>query len=435
MSSDRSMSTESNDDHDRSIRIARDPLMYRILPLRLYYVRIHDEGDELTMRMQSEGGIKFQFNRGIPMNRMMTYGPFIYTLDLVLYMHNRNLFVQYDGGYRPINTYSLKISCPAALYRSHTFDELESRRHSLQNCFDQQHHFLLGTQFVSQSNFPVPGRILSRIDHKNLYFYFCLGEEINIWTEFCLFICYLLQAEMFDVFDILVSQLPITFLTESDSLDANKFIDFFEKCHEHVRDILQRCMDKSRALKVILRMIGILPIKKESFRRYYKRSISLANIIMSYVRNSIVELFQSVNETEWILFHKGLAMLISIELLQYKTNNPNENKVIFLQQIPDEKQRHIVANTLLDQLYQLEQPILGDINWTDLFLMIDYTKINMKQVYLHSSFVTFIICITKLSSILTDSSGFQEQIENDLHGYLSSEWMRSKMINLFISII
>lgn len=421
------MLTESNDDHDRSKHIARNPSMHQILPLRLYFVRIHDESNELTIKMQCEGGIKFQFNRAMPLNRMMTYGPFIYTLDLVLYMHNRNLFVQYDGGYRPINIYSLKISCPAALYRSHTFDESENRRHSLQNYFGQQHHFLLGTQFVSQSNFSVPGRILSRIDHRNLYLYYCLGEETNVWTEFCLYTCYLLQAEMFDVFDILLRQLQVTFPTESDGLDANKF--------EYLRDILQRCKDKSRALKVILRMIGMLPIKKESFRRYYNHSISFANTIMSYVRDSIVELFQSVNETEWILFHKGLAMLISIELLQYRSNDPNENKVIFLQQIPDEKRRQVVANTLLDQLYQWEQPIFGDVNWTDLFLMIDYTKINMKQVYLHNSFVTFIICITKLSSILTDSSVFQEQIENDLHDYLSSEWMRSKMIHLSISII
>lgn len=240
--------------------------------------------------------------------------------------------------------------------------------------------------------------------------------------------------EMFDVFDILVSQLQITLPTESDTFDANKFLDIFEKCHEYIRDILDRCEDKPRVLKVILCMIGMLPIKKESFRRYYSHSISSANTVMSYVRNSIVRLFQSVNETERVLFHKGLATLMSIELLQYKSPGTNDNKVIFLQQISDEKYRQIIANTLLDQLYQLNQPIFGDINWTDLFLMIDSTKINIKHVYLHNSFVTFIISITKLSSILTDSSVFQEQIENDLHEYLSAEWMKSKMKNLFISI-
>lgn len=157
---------ESSNDQDRSVNIARNPLIDRNLPIRLYYVRIHDESDQLTLRMQCEGGMKLQFNRGIPMNRMMTYGPFIYTLDLVLYMHDANLFVQYEDVYRPMNTYSLKIVCPAVLYRSYTFEESENRRHSLQNCFDQQHHFILGTQFTSQSNFPVPGNILSSIEHR-----------------------------------------------------------------------------------------------------------------------------------------------------------------------------------------------------------------------------------------------------------------------------
>ena len=256
-----------------------------------------------------------------------------------------------------------------------------------------------------------------------------LGKETSVAIEFCLFTCYLLHEKMFHVFDILCDQFKAASATNSSTLTAGEFKDFFDKCNLYVLDVLEKSDEKLMGLKVILRMIGALSIGKQAFDRYYDRSVSFANTIMSYVRACIWNLYDLMKEEEWILFHKGLATLLSIELLQCKFNSNNENKVIFLQQIPDERLRQVVANKLLNRLCKLGETICGDMNWTDLFEMVDPIRIDISHLNLTNSFETLIICITKISKVLRDYSTFENDFGRYLDERISKKSIESKMIN------
>ena len=207
---------------------------------------------------------------------------------------------------------------------------------------------------------------------------------------------------MFHVFDTLYDQLKAASPTKNNTLNAREYKDFYEKCNLYLLEALKNSNEKFESLKITLRMIGALSMGEKAFDRYYPPSISFANTIMFYVRKNFTHLYQLVQEEEWILFYRGLAMLISIELLQYQFNDANENKVIFLQEIPDQTRREDAANKLLSRLCKLGETIYGDTNWSDLFIMIDLTKTKINYSSLTNSLETFILCITKTSKGFTN---------------------------------
>jgi hypothetical protein len=213
------------------------------------------------------------------------------------------------------------------------------------------------------------------------------------------------------------------------------FQNVFEICNRYLYDVFSNSNTKPMTIKILLRMIGLLFFEKEDFDQYNQESVEFANKIMIYVRQNFSILYQSVNQEEWILFRRGLTILLCIELLQYKFNDSNENQISFLQQIPDENQRQIMAYELLDQLYKLDQPIVGNSHWTDLFTLINPTKIDVNQLNLIDSFETFIICIKKISQVLPNDSAFEVHIVDYLENRISNNYLQSKITNFEILIV
>lgn len=225
------------------------------------------------------------------------------------------------------------------------------------------------------------------------------------------------------VFNILFEQLKAASPTKNNTLNASEFKDFYEKCNLYLLNALENSDGNLEALRIIVCMIGALSIGEKAFDRYYQQSISFANRIMSYVRKNLTHLYQLVQEEEeeWILFYRGLAMLTSIELLQYKFNDANENKVIFLQEIPDPTRREVAANKLLSRLCKLGETIYGDTNWTDLFTMIDLTKSKINYFNLTNSLETAIMCITKASKGFTNYPTLAEHTEYNFENLISRD--------------
>lgn len=240
------------------------------------------------------------------------------------------------------------------------------------------------------------------------------------------------------VFHTLVHQLEAASATRKNTINAVEFADFFEKCALYILDAFEKSNEKMTTLTIIVCMIGVLPIKKKSFSRSCAQSISFANTIMSHVRTNVAQLYSQVQEGAWALFDKGLALLMSIELLQYKSTDFNENKVIFLQEIPDQTRRQAVVNALLCRLIKIDQFVFGDVNWTDLFTMIDPAQIDINQLNLTNSFETLITCIRNISKVTIDYSQFQNHLGHYLDNRISKNSMEGKMMyssqSIFYSI-
>ena len=86
--------------------------------------------------------------------------------------------------------------------------------------------------------------------------------------------------------------------------------------------------------------------------------------------------------------------------------------LLFFQQISNEQQRQDIANHLLCQLHKLDQPIGGDTNWSVLFIIVDPVNIKITHLNLVDSFKAFITCIEVISTVLTNNTIFEEQIDD-----------------------
>jgi hypothetical protein len=234
---------------------------------------------------------------------------------------------------------------------------------------------------------------------------------------------------MYEMFDVLVNQFEALLLKDNRYSNEYDFHDFFHNCYRYLSDVLINSNKKSITLKIILRMIGLLSIDKTNFDRSDQYSNGFANLIMFHVRKDFAILYQSVEETEWFLFKCGLATFLCIELLAHGSNSSNDNKVDLLQEIPNEIKRQEFANELFYQLQKIDHQIFGDAKWTDLFTLVDPTKIDINQLNLTNSFETLIRCITKISKVIIDYSHFEEQIPDYLDKRISCGYMQGKIIS------
>ena len=183
------------------------------------------------------------------------------------------------------------------------------------------------------------------------------------------------------------------------------------------------------ALKTLVRMVGLLPIELENFDRYYQLANSFAIEILRHIRPQFNRLFKSVNETEQVLFRNGLATLLCIELLNPAEDNSDDNKLVFLSQIPDIKQCQTIANEILLKLYEFNLPIYTNSTWTDLFTFIDPNMIKLQDIYIFDSFNSYITFITKASPLHPENDHFYTKVTEELPRLIYFDKFRSKILN------
>ena len=416
---------------NQDVSPAKNPSLFGLRHLRVFYVRIHHKTDQLRPRMKFNEEKKLPFDEEEALVPTEGLGPFIYRLRLTLQMSNEQLFVLHNNHEKSGCKYNLEMHNAKSWTSAWSHDEKGDRKHSLEGYFDKGYCFMFGVRFSSKFKSHVPGRICceSTIEISTLIY---LGLDISVFSELCLFTCYLLKLREAHIFDILVDQFKTALSENNRSLDANEFRDFFERCNQYLYPKIETSSDKVTILKITLRMIGVLSITKEDFDRNQNYSITFANKVMPCVRKNFVDLCRSVETQEWILFQKGLAMLLCIEILQYKPDDRSrKHDVTFLQIIPD-MQRRAVADELIDRLHKLDYTIFGDPNWTDLFTITDPKKININQLNVINSFEVLIIALTKISQALEDCSTFEENIDTYLENRVLPCCIEGKVINLLI---
>lgn len=260
-----------------------------------------------------------------------------------------------------------------------------------------------------------------------MYNFLRLGLDPSIFISLCLFTYFLLSDDQYDTFNILADQFRILLSTKKYSLKQTDFIEFFEICHRYFSDILPKSDKKITVVKIVLRVIGFLPINKTNFARYNHFSHNFANQILCYVRSDFGKIYQSLDETEYTLFKCGLTTLLSIELLQNGDDDYKNDNLFFLQEISDKKRRQDLSYELLLKLFQLEHKIIGHANWTDLFLMVPPETIVINHLELTKSFQTFFLCMSKISRVLSDDNDFKDQITAFFEDQVSKDHLQGKI--------
>lgn len=154
------MSNGENNRDNETVPI-EDPIDQDV-QLRLYYVRMQNERNKLTINMKFDDGI-LPFTEGKRMYDKNPSVPFIYLLDLSVRMNKGRLYLQYQNGEKALKQYRLELSYLGALYVQQKFEEIQDEGHSLKDYFAQQHGFHFGIRFPSKSTSQASGKTHRRI--------------------------------------------------------------------------------------------------------------------------------------------------------------------------------------------------------------------------------------------------------------------------------
>ncbi len=173
-------------------------------------------------------------------------------------------------------------------------------------------------------------------------------------------------------------------------------------------------------------MIGLLaPIKKNNFDLECPSVRVFTTRIIYYVREYFSNLLKLVNGSEWLLLKSGLTIILCFELLYHRLDC-SKNEFALLHEISDDKQRKDIANEILLQLFKFDKPILTNSSWIDLFTIIDPDKIDINYLNLAASFENFIMCITRISSVLINYRDFEGKIADYFDNCVSYDRLQGK---------
>jgi hypothetical protein len=423
---DRMMSIEKDNSNNIGRLLEPNSSASRVGQLCLYYVRMHEVKDKLKVQLDFGKNITFTFGEGKHLCGKDNIGPVIYTLNLMLIMvDDTQLYVEHNEQFKSIGEYRLNISYTSVIGKH--FEEKRDFGHSLYDYLENEHIFLFDIHFHSYYGFHLPGK--NSMNFKQFLYSIFIGEDTGLFTDLCLFTCYLLNDKNYDLFNVLANQFQITMLKDNYTFTRRNFQDFFEKCLKY----LQYTSTDLMALIVTIRMMALLtPMTKENFDRYCSSASEFTIKIMHQIRTNFPQLFKSVNKSKWPLLKKGLGILFAFELLYQKLDHSDPNKLDFMYQISDEKLRQDIANEILLQLSSLDQPIIANSNWTDLFTMVDSQQIKIHHLNLAASFETLILCITKISEVLKDYHYFEKQLAIPVfYDYLPSKSINFSSIYQF----
>jgi len=122
----------------------------------VYCLRNKARNEVFKIQADFGGDTKFPFKIHVSFDETSSYGPFVYGLDLNLEIDDSDQFmVEYDGHFKPIQDYSLRISSPGTFLTEHYHDKkrrvLLDPRHTLR-CF------LFDVQFSRSHFYEPPGK-------------------------------------------------------------------------------------------------------------------------------------------------------------------------------------------------------------------------------------------------------------------------------------
>lgn len=161
------MSRRKKPQNSKSAPVERTLLADEVVPLRVYYVRMHEESHELTLMMNFGDGNPLPFDEVQRLYHTSSFSPFIYTIDLDVRMGKEKLYLQYKNGQKAIGEYRLEMICPGTIYGQQKVEEKRTEGYLLHDYFNVQRCFHFGVRFNSKWKSTVPGRILQRISNEN----------------------------------------------------------------------------------------------------------------------------------------------------------------------------------------------------------------------------------------------------------------------------
>ncbi|CAF4423205.1 unnamed protein product, partial [Rotaria sp. Silwood2] len=373
-----------------------------------FYVLRHAEPNHgWKIQALFDNDIKFDFESSKALNveewnaNKNEKSPFLYQLRLNVLLNDRGeVYIQQKKKNRKIQLYQLRISAPGFTYTSHYEEDLFR---DIIVGPSTSHQFLFDTRFNRGLLSIPPGSSIPFLDH------------------LCIFTYFLLSTQSYDKVDSLFDQFAATLESRKIIISRESLKIFFNLCYKYlstIENVLKQDLD---ALKILIRMIGLLSISRENLIFDQAASI-FASIILKNLCDKLDAVLTTINENDWTSFCQGLVTLICIKLLHQGNENEASNTIDLLSRMPEGQQRKDAVLKLLDLFYEL-QCRLSKNKVMELYTLVEPDDLALKYLELAVSIEIYIDYLTYFLKIREDNTNdFQENIKDQLDRLLEKNY-------------
>ncbi|CAF3297892.1 unnamed protein product [Rotaria sp. Silwood2] len=373
-----------------------------------FYVLRHAEPNHgWKIQALFDNDIKFDFESSKALNveewnaNKNEKSPFLYQLRLNVLLNDRGeVYIQQKKKNRKIQLYQLRISAPGFTYTSHYEEDLFR---DIIVGPSTSHQFLFDTRFNRGLLSIPPGSSIPFLDH------------------LCIFTYFLLSTQSYDKVDSLFDQFAATLESRKIIISRESLKIFFSLCYKYLSTIENALKQDLDALKILIRMIGLLSISRENLIFDQAASI-FASIILKNLCDKLDAVLTTINENDWTSFCQGLVTLICIKLLHQGNENEASNTIDLLSRMPEGQQRKDAVLKLLDLFYEL-QCRLSKNKVMELYTLVEPDDLALKYLELAVSIEIYIDYLTYFLKIREDNTNdFQENIKDQLDRLLEKNY-------------
>ena len=220
----------------------------------------------------------------------------------------------------------------------------------------------------------------------------------------CLYTYYILRHQIYPTFRILTEQFIKSAKEDKRKLVTTDVNEFFQDCFTYSPYALSVEAREGVVNKIIICMMGILPIAKSNFDVKSQFTVNFTLAMTGTLREHFDKVFATVHQDEWPLFRDGLVLFVSIEFLIKA-----DDTMTLIHRMKNEECKKDLANVLLQRLEELQRPIIG-LNWTDLFALVDQNILTLKQIELTESIPIYITSLVQILGIEKNNSVLEDQV-------------------------
>ncbi|CAF1549778.1 unnamed protein product, partial [Adineta ricciae] len=355
--------------------------------IHLYILRSTTIDETFKIRAFLNNEYKYTFRRIESFNEQERTGPYIYRADVDLYLDTQDRpHIKLENGQVPIFSYRIRLSRKIPHSDTTFRDYNDDKERTFENLRTTVHYFLFDVHFTKNIVDAAP------------------GSNVSFWSQLCLYTYYILRHQIYPTFRVLTEQFIRSAQEDKRKLVTADVNEIFQDCFTYSLYALSVEAREGVVNKIIICMMGILPIAKSNFDVKSHFTVNFTLAMTGTLREHFDKVFATVNQDEWPLFRDGLVLFMSIEFL-IKAGDT----MTLIHRMKNEQCKKDLANVLLQRLEELQRPIIG-LNWTDLFALVDQNILTLKQIELTESIPIYITSLIQILEIEKNSSTLQDQV-------------------------
>lgn len=397
-----------------------------------YILRYTTSDEKFKIKAYINDDIKYTFQRAPDLlEEFKSHNPYFYILELDLIIDGSNRFyINQENKLVPFSYYRLRLSRKIPQTDRTFRDYNDDKDRFINDPQGTKHYFLFDVNFAKNFVDSPPGKnYISKCKTKLNFSFFFLGENVPLWNQLCLYTYYILHHQMYDYFDILISQFQKTLQETNCKLIRDEFIDFFGSCLKHLAYAVPTALNQHIAEKIIIRMTGVLPITRMNFDINSHEVRNFTAALVDDVQEHYDDILSTVTTDEWPLFRNGLCLHMAIELL-----SKQKNTTTLVERMKNETCKKDLVNVLLLQLEMLQKPILN-VNWTTLLAIADPNIISLQLLGLTRSIQIYITSLLQYILLHIDEVNLSDQVNHHFDTLVFEDHLPSNIESYFSKLI